>query len=78
MKAEERNKARIKVLNRWTIMNAENYKNKRKKAKKMCTAKKNPITLRCWEVWRKQIKEMKTCSSQDEGWFPAINMFIIE
>jgi len=40
MKVEERNKTRIKVLNRWTRLNTENYKNKQRKAKKMCTAKK--------------------------------------
>jgi hypothetical protein len=38
-------------------MNAENYKNKRREAKKMCRAKtKDPTILRCWKVWRKPIK----------------------
>ena len=41
-------------------MNTENYKNKRKEAKKMCTEKKkDPMILRCWKVRRKQINEMK-------------------
>ena len=40
IKVEERNKAWIKILNRRMRMNTENYKNKRKEAKKMCTEKK--------------------------------------
>jgi len=38
-------------------MNTENYKNKRREAKKMCREKtKDPTTLSCWKVWRKPIK----------------------
>jgi len=33
-------------------MNTENYKNKRREAKKT----KDPMTLRCWKIWRKPIK----------------------
>jgi len=39
IKMEEGNKVRIKMLNRRTRMNTENYKNKRKEAKKMCKTK---------------------------------------
>jgi predicted GTPase len=41
MKVEERNKAQIKVLNRWTRMNTENYKNKQSK-KNVYSKKKSP------------------------------------
>lgn len=34
IKVEERNRARIKMLNKRTRMNTENYKNKRREAKK--------------------------------------------
>jgi hypothetical protein len=46
IKIEERNKVRIKMLNRRTRMNTENYKNKRREARK-CVKKKEPMTLRC-------------------------------
>jgi len=60
VKVEERNKAQIKMLNRRMRLNTENYKNKRREAKKMCRAKKKePKTIRCRKAWRKQIKEMK-------------------
>jgi hypothetical protein len=48
IKVEERNKVRIKMLNRRTRMNNENCKNKGREAKKMCKTKKQkqkePIT----------------------------------
>jgi hypothetical protein len=59
MKVEERNKARIKVLNRWTRMNTENYKSKAKENQENMYSKKKTVTLRCWKAWRKQIREIK-------------------
>ena len=49
IKVEERNRARIKMLNKRTRMNTENYKNKRREAKK---GKKKTMILRSWKVWR--------------------------
>jgi hypothetical protein len=43
IKVEEGNRVRIKMLNRRTRMNTENYKNKRKEAKKMCKKKQKKI-----------------------------------
>jgi hypothetical protein len=39
VKTKEINKARIKMPDRRTRMNTENYKNERREAKKMCRAK---------------------------------------
>ena len=49
IKLEERNKVRIEILNRRTGMNIENYKNKRREAKKTCKTKKKEesMNLRC-------------------------------
>ena len=78
IKVEERNKALNKTLNTRMKMNTENYKNKRRKAKKICrTKKKNErMTLRCWKEWRKQTKEMKQENSvqNNEGRLPAKNV----
>jgi hypothetical protein len=37
IKAEERNNAQVTMLNRQTRLTIENYRNKRRKAKKICT-----------------------------------------
>jgi len=48
------------MLNMWVSLNTENYKNRRRKTKKMCRAKKiKALTLKCFNIWRKQVKEMK-------------------
>ena len=54
---EEISKAQIKMLDRRTRMNTENYKNKQRETNKMCRAK-NRANDRCWKEWRKEIKEM--------------------
>jgi hypothetical protein len=38
---EERNEAKIKMLNRKTRIDTENYKNKGRQAKKLCRTKEN-------------------------------------
>jgi hypothetical protein len=59
-KVEVRNRTQIKMLNKRMKMNTENYKTKGREAKKMCREnKKEPKTVRCIKVCRKQIKEMK-------------------
>jgi len=45
IKVEEINKVRIKMLSTRTRMNTENYKNKRREAKKMCKKKKKKKNL---------------------------------
>ena len=44
------------MLMRRMNINNENYRNKQSEAKKICTAIKKTMVLRCWKVWRKQIK----------------------
>jgi hypothetical protein len=61
---EERNEAKIKMLNRRTRIDTENYKNKRKQAKKMRrTKEKKSHDLKVMDGKRKQVKEMKQESS---------------
>jgi len=57
MKVEERKKARIKVLNRWTIMNTENCKGQPRK----CVQQKKKIDLKvleCMEEANKRNENM--------------------
>jgi len=52
MKVEERKKARIKVLNRWTIMNTENCKGQPRK----CVQQKKKIDLKVLECMEEENK----------------------
>jgi len=59
IKVGERNRSQIKMLNRRIRMNTTNYKNKRREAMKMCTAKKRAQDHKVQEGMEEANKEMK-------------------
>jgi len=54
-------------------MNTENYKNKRREAKKICKKKIEPMTLRCWKVWGSKKILYKT-RGMEAGYQPQISI----
>jgi hypothetical protein len=59
IKEEERNEAQVKMLNRKTRLNIENYKINQRTTRKSVERIRGFINLKCWKVWRKHTRETR-------------------